>query len=393
MTTSRNLHLSAVVCSFLGVGLVFGFQPPLIALVLTRTGASSFAVGAVTSVSTIAVIIFGTVYPRVIARIGLKRSVLAGTAVAVIILLLMPALETVPAWTALRFINGCALGLAWIASEVWLNALATDESRGRVMAFYAVAFAAGVMAGPALLRFTGTAGWLPFMVGAVTLVVTAVPLLFIDDPPATADTYHRVRLVHLMRTAPIIMLAALIAGLVESADVSLLPVYGLRQGLDERTALLLVTVFLAGNILLQLPIGYLADRLGRRLVLGLCAAVSAIGPVLLAVSLRTPWALWPLLLIWGGMMYAFYTQGIAMLGETFHPRELADANAAFVMIYCAGGVIGPTVGGLAMDLWNPNSLIVFLSSATSLLVVALLLESRLIARLRNSAGLGNSENV
>ncbi|HUI63134.1 MAG TPA: MFS transporter, partial [Steroidobacteraceae bacterium] len=321
--TSRTLHLSAVVCSTLGVGLVFGFQPPLLALVLTRIGASSLAVGAVTSVSTIAVIVLGTAYPRVIARIGLRRSVLAGTAIAVVILLAMPAMETVPAWTALRFVNGCALGLAWIASEVWLNALATDESRGRVMAFYAVAFAAGVMAGPVLLEFTGTTGWLPFIVGAVSLAVTAVPLLFIHDPPASADSYHRARLVPLMRTAPIVMLAALIAGLVESADVSLLPVYGLHQGLDDRAALLLVTVFLAGNIVLQLPIGYLADRLGRRLVLGLCAAVSAVGPLLLPVSMRAPWALWPLLLVWGGMMYAFYTQGIAMLGESFPPRELA----------------------------------------------------------------------
>ena len=382
--TSRTLHLSAVVCSTLGVGLVFGFQPPLLALVLTRIGASSLAVGAVTSVSTIAVIVLGTAYPRVIARIGLRRSVLAGTAIAVVILLAMPAMETVPAWTALRFVNGCALGLAWIASEVWLNALATDESRGRVMAFYAVAFAAGVMAGPVLLEFTGTTGWLPFIVGAMTLAVTAVPLLFIHDPPASADSYHRARLVPLMRTAPIVMLAALIAGLVESADVSLLPVYGLHQGLDDRAALLLVTVFLAGNIVLQLPIGYLADRLGRRLVLGLCAAVSAVGPLLLPVSMRAPWALWPLLLVWGGMMYAFYTQGIAMLGESFPPRELADANAAFVMIYCAGGVIGPTVGGLTMDVWSPNSLIVFLSAATFILVIALLMEARMSARSRDS---------
>jgi len=43
----------------------------------------------------------------------------------------------------------------------------------------------------------------------------------------------------------------------------------------------------------------------------------------------TPWLLWPLLLLWGGTMYGFYTQGIALLGESYPRAELADANAVF----------------------------------------------------------------
>lgn len=54
--TSNQRVLAALFSSSLGVGLIFGFQPPLIALVLTRAGASSFDIGAVTSVGAIAVI-------------------------------------------------------------------------------------------------------------------------------------------------------------------------------------------------------------------------------------------------------------------------------------------------------------------------------------------------
>jgi hypothetical protein len=56
---SRRATLAAVFSSTLGVGLIFGFQPPLIALVLSRGGSSSFAVGAVTAASLIAVILLG----------------------------------------------------------------------------------------------------------------------------------------------------------------------------------------------------------------------------------------------------------------------------------------------------------------------------------------------
>jgi MFS family permease len=135
-------------------------------------------------------------------------------------------------------------------------------------------------------------------------------------------------------------------------------------------------VFLAGNVILQLPIGRLGDRLGRLRVLALCAAVCVIGPMLLSAVLGTAWLSWPLLLLWGGTMYGFYTQGIALLGESYPHAELADANTVFVVVYCAGGIVGPSLGGLAMDWWQPNGLLVFLSGAPLLLAAGLLPSGR-----------------
>ena len=68
-------------------------------------------------------------------------------------------------------------------------------------------------------------------------------------------------------------------------------------------------------------------------------------------------------------MYGFYSQGIALLGDSYPTEQLAAANAAFVMVYCAGGIVGPSLGGMAMDLWTPDGLIVFLSSVPLLLII------------------------
>jgi MFS family permease len=365
---SQRLSLAAVFSASFGVGLIFGFQPPLMALVLQRGGASSFEIGAVTSISTVAVMLCAPLYPGAITRLGLRFAIILGIAVSTATLLLMPLLPSFQGWLALRFVTGCALGLEWIASEVWLNTLSTDQSRGTVMGAYATVFAAGVMAGPLLLQITGTAGWRPYEVGALCLALTAVPLLLVRQASAgNSGPRERLQWLSIARAAPLVMLAALIAGLVESAYVSLLPVFGLLRGLDEPSSLLLVTVFLAGNVILQLPIGRLADRLGRRRVLSGCASVCVIGPVLLSAVMGTPWLLWPLLLLWGGTMYGFYTQGIALLGESYPQAQLADANVVFVVVYCAGGIVGPSLGGLAMDYWTPNGLLVFLSCAPLLL--------------------------
>jgi len=366
---SRRLTLAAVFSSSLGVGLIFGFQPPLIALALSRLGYSSFAIGAVTAASLIAVILCGPFYPRAIVRLGLKRCIVAGIIFAAGILLLMPLWPSVPLWLALRFIAGCALGLVWIASEIWMNSVSGPESRGTVMGVYGTVFSIGIVAGPILLEFTGTQGARPFVVGAACLLLTLLPLGVLRQVTSAAQEFKPLRgLPGVLKTAPIVMLAALVAGLVESADLTLLPLFGLHSGLDERAALLLVAVFMAGNVALQVPIGLLADRYGRRTMLGFCALTSCIGPLLLPASLSTPILLWPLLFVWGGTLYAFYSQGVALLGEEFAVENLPSANTLFVMVYCLGGVFGPSAGGMAMDLWPNRGLPVLLSGAAALML-------------------------
>jgi MFS family permease len=366
---SRRMILAAVFSSSLGVGLIFGFQPPLIALTLSRLGYSSFDIGAVTAVSTIAVILCGPLYPRVIVGLGLKRSIIGGIVFAAGILLLMPLWPGAAPWLALRFAGGYALGLVWIASEIWMNNVSGTESRGTVMGIYGTVFSIGIVAGPILLEFTGTEGARPFAVGAACLILTLLPLAILRRVNGAAQEFTPLRgLSGALRTAPIVMLAALVAGLVESADLTLLPLFGIHAGLDEGAALLLVTVFMAGNVILQLPIGLLADRYGRKFMLGICAATSCVGPLLLQRCLNAPLLLWPLLFVWGGTLYAFYSQGVALLGEEFAVENLPSANTLFVMVYCVGGVIGPSTGGIAMDVWPGWGLPVLLSGAAALML-------------------------
>jgi MFS family permease len=372
------LTLAAVFSSTLGVGLTFGFQPPLIALALSRAGSSSAAIGAVTAASLIAVILFGPLYPRLIARWGLRGCIIAGVGCEAILSLLMPLAPGVPFWLCLRFLTGCALGLSWIASEIWLNTVAGADARGTVMGVYGTVFSSGIVAGPLLLEVIGTRGWAPFAAGAAGLIATLVPLLLLRAAAGSKQSRAPPgNLTAVLRAAPLVMLAAAVAGLVESADLTLLPLFGLHSGLGESESLSLLAVFMAGNVILQVPIGWLADRFGRRKLLAVCALSSTIGPLLLLPFLASPALLWPLLFIWGGTLYAFYGQGIALLGAQFDAAELPAANTAFVMVYCVGGVIGPSAGGFALDRWPQHGLPALLSGAALMLLAGLVLPAGL----------------
>jgi predicted MFS family arabinose efflux permease len=48
-----------------------------------------------------------------------------------------------------------------------------------------------------------------------------------------------------------------------------------------------------------------------------------------------------------------------MAGDRFRNGELVAVNAAIVMAYGLGSLAGPTVGGAAMDAWNPQGLLGF----------------------------------
>jgi MFS family permease len=389
--TSRRLTLAAILSSSLGVGLIFGFQPPLIAMALSRAGSSALAIGAVTAASLIAVILCGPLYPRLIGQLGLKRSVIIGIATGALALACMPAASGIAPWMGFRFVTGCVLGLSWIGSEIWLNTVSGDAERGTVMGIYGTVFSVGIVGGPVLLEFTGTEGWRPFLVGAACLLATLLPVTMLKATRADrAVRAPLVDLVRAVRVAPIVMLAAVVAGLVESADLALLPLYGLNAGMQERAALFLVTVFMAGNVVLQMPIGLLADRFGRRAVLAGCAVASALGPLLLPVCLDAPVWLGLLLFLWGGTLYAFYSQGMALLGERFPAAQLAAANTVFVMVYCAGGVIGPSLGGFAMDHWPQAGLLAMLSGAPLLMLGGLAAGAARAARAARAANRATS---
>ncbi|MGA2341973.1 MAG: MFS transporter, partial [Steroidobacteraceae bacterium] len=219
--------------------------------------------------------------------------------------------------------------------------------------------------------------WQPFAAGAVGLIVTLAPLALLPNASSGSEGFASLRrLSGAVAAAPVIMLAAWVAGLVESADLTLLPLFGVHAGFGERSALLMLAVFMAGNVVLQVPIGLLADRFGRRRLLGICALLSALGPLLLQPFFATPMLLWPLLFLWGGTLYAFYSQGVALLGAEFPAADLPTANTVFVMVYCLGGVIGPSVGGFALDRWPRQGLPVLLSAAPLILLAGLRLPAR-----------------
>ncbi len=364
-TSERRWGLTAVLMTSFAVGLHFGVFMPLIAIILEGQGQSAAAIGLNSAMQPLAILIFGAFLTRIIGALGSQTALFGGFAVALTAIPLFPLVPDATFWLALRFLLGLGLALPWLVAETWVNVITREQNRGVVVALYTTAFYLGLAVGPLLLELIGVEGWLPFLVSGATLLLSVLPVALCRRLLPEIPARPRLSLWQSARFAPVVAAAALVSGFVEAALYVLLPIYGLRSGLDQSQAVTMLTFFMAGALLLQVPLGYLADRAGRGwlFVLSLIGSIfcAALMPFLLADE---PWR-WALLVVWGGMVTGFYTLGLAILGQRFAPGDLAAANALFIVCFEAGHVAGPVLGGWAMDLWRPHGLLLVVALAAA----------------------------
>jgi MFS family permease len=172
--------------------------------------------------------------------------------------------------------------------------------------------------------------------------------------------------------APGIMATVVVFGLYEAALMNLLPIWGVRSGLTERLTAATLSAVYFGSIVMQVAIGWLSDRASRIVALRLCGAVGLAGAVLLANLPVPPAALFVALFIWGGMASGIYPVALSIAGDRFRGGELVSVNAAMIIAYGLGALVGPPLGGIAMDIRNPQGLFWLFVILFSALVAALL---------------------
>jgi MFS family permease len=151
-----------------------------------------------------------------------------------------------------------------------------------------------------------------------------------------------------MGLAPVAMAGAFIGGFAEISNLSLIPNVALAAGLSPDSALWLLSTMTAGGVALQFPIGWLSDKVSRFTVTIALAIVFIVLALALPMALTTPLAAIVVAFLIGGVILGFYTVGLAIIGEHVGANDLAAANAAFLVMYQAGAIVGPFVAGIAM---------------------------------------------
>lgn len=107
----------------------------------------------------------------------LRTDVGFGCAIGIDGLLTMYMLQSTPAWIAARFVIGAGLALPWLVGDMWINSLAQEKSRSRVIAGYVACLSIGFSMGPLALDAVGINGFAPFSLGCARLAFAIAPLI------------------------------------------------------------------------------------------------------------------------------------------------------------------------------------------------------------------------
>lgn len=352
----RRWSLVAAIGSVTVFGLSVGQAAPLLPLLLEQRGLDTTLNGLNAAATFIGVIIGPLLAPRFVRLLGIRNFLAVCFCCDVALFLAMKPFDSIAAWFVLRGALGVVGSSIFTTGEAWINLLAGDVGRGRIIGVYAAALSAGFGVGPLLLAITGIEGWAPFLANAAITALATVPLLAVGDATRGLGRERGGSPLRMFARAPAIVAFVAAFGLYEAALMTLLPVWGVRSGLTDRVAAATLSAVYFGSIVLQMLIGWLSDSVSRVAALRLCGAVGLAGALLLAAVELPPWALFGLLFVWGGIAGGIYPVALSMAGDRFRGAELVTINAAIIMAYGLGALIGPPLGGAAMDLRNPQGL-------------------------------------
>ena len=354
----RWLSIVAAIASISVVGMAIGLGVPLLSVILETRGYSATTIGANTAVAGIASIVAAPFATPLAARFGVVPVMLAAIVAGGIAFV---GFHAAPfwAWFPLRAVLHFALTVLFILSEFWISTSAPPHRRGLILGVYATVLSLGFAFGPWLFAQVGSAGFAPFGITFLLIMLATVPVsLAWRQSPDITDSAHGeagagfARYIWIVPTATA---AVLVFGAVETGGFALFPVYGTRIGYTEAEAALLLTAVGLGNVLLQIPLGLVSDRMSdRRPLLAVCALVGLAGVLVLPYAAGNWHLSAAILFVWGGVVAGLYTIGLAHLGSKLSGRDLASANAAFVFCYGIGMLVGPQAIGIGMDIAGPN---------------------------------------
>lgn len=297
--------------------------------------------------------------PGMIRRVGHVRVFAALGSLISAVLILYAAAPHWALWTLMRVIIGFSFSGVYITSESWLNASATNETRGQALSAYMIVQMLGIIGGQALVNSGDPSGYLVFVIPSVLVSLAFTPILLKRQETPKFEETARMSFGALFRASPLGCVGMFLMGGVFSALFGMAAVWGTRAGLSVREISAFIAAIYVGGLLFQFPIGWLSDRTDRR---ALIFAASGVGALVMAVAVLGEPGFASLLVIAvlvGGVANPVYALLIAHANDFIDNSKMASASAGLLFINGLGAISGPLITGWMMDQLGPSGFFVY----------------------------------
>jgi MFS family permease len=254
-------------------------------------------------------------------------------------------------WIIMRSSTGFCFAGLYVVAESWLNGLASNTFRGRLLAMYNVVTIGAYGAGQ-LLVFNFDARTLTgFAFAAVVSSLAVIPVVMSEQAATpNVDNHTHITMRELAKIVPTGAGTILLVGLAHGGMLGMAVIYATREGLGVGRVGILIAAINLGGMALTWPISSASDDLDRRIIGVLSTlAVIVLGLVMLT---QTPssWFTTALLFAIGGFSFPLYAVGGAYTNDWVSQEQMGAAASQLVTLYGFGAMIGPLVAAPFLDI-------------------------------------------
>ena len=330
-----------------------GMQFTLVGLRGDFEGFSATALAVVTSAYFVGFLMGARAAPALIRRVGHVRVFAAAGSFLSASLIALPLVAEPWTWTLLRILIGFCMAGIYVTAESWLNAEATNENRGTILSIYMIAQTLGTICAQGVLVLGDAATASLFIVASILVSISFAPILLSVSRTPSAEMSRSMALRDLFRTAPLGTAGIFLLGTIFSIQAGMGPVFGAQIALSPKQVSLFMAVLFTGPLLLQVPIGWISDRVDRRVVI---FATSTLG----AVFCLSGWILGgedtPLLAVaflTGGVTMPLYALLLAYANDALPREDMPAASGGLALTFGVGAILGPLGAGALMQAFGP----------------------------------------
>ncbi|ELY2494707.1 MFS transporter [Cronobacter muytjensii] len=273
-------------------------------------------------------------------------------------------------WLAWRFIAGIGCAMIWVVVESALMCSGTSRNRGRLLAAYMMVYYMGTVAGQLMVSKlpTDLMSVLPWVTGMVMAAI--LPLLFTRIVNSSSEHQEKTHVwpMFKLRQARLGVNGCIISGIVLGSLYGLMPLYLNHQGVSDSGIGFWMAVMVSAGIIGQWPVGKLADRFGRLLVLRVQVFVVIVG----CMAMLTQAAMAPALFVLGAAGFTLYPVAMAWACEKVEQHQLVAMNQALLLSYTIGSLLGPTFTAMLMQSYSDSLLFVMIASVSFVYLMMLM---------------------
>tara|TARA_R110002073_G_scaffold4803_18_gene30551 strand:- start:636 stop:1877 length:1242 start_codon:yes stop_codon:yes gene_type:complete len=299
--------------------------------------------------------------PTMIQRVGHVRVFAALASMVSAVLLLYAVAPNWILWAILRVVIGFSFSGVYITAESWLNNATSNETRGQTLSLYLIVQMFGIIVAQGLLNVGDPGGFILFIIPSVLVSLSFAPILLSVTPVPAFETTRRMSFATLYRTSPLGVVGMFLLGGIFSAQFGMASVWATQAGLNVRDLSIFIAAIYTGGLLLQYPIGWLSDRLDRRMLVLWLALVG--GSVLMVpVLFDTPFlGLLVVGFVIGGTSNPLYSLLLAYVNDHLEHSDMASASAGLIFINGVGAIAGPIITGWMMGAIGPSGFFLFMA--------------------------------